>query len=277
MPIAHVSNASLYYEIHGQGHPLLMLAPGGLLSHVELWRLTRDGKPRDYPDPVAAFSSNYRCIAMDQRNAGRSTAPVLATDGWQTYAEDHLRLLDHLGVDRFHVLGSCIGASFALKLCELAPGRVTAAILQQPIGLSDANAAHRAESFDSWAEGLRLRRESVDEDAGGVETEPVAVAENAAEKGAETQAISQAALDGLRANLFDGDFVYSVSRETVAQTRTPLLILAGNDLLHPAAIAHEIATLAPHATLVDDWKGRDRGDVYTGSIRRFLAGLDAYA
>lgn len=249
MPIAHLADASLYYEIHGQGHPLLMLAPGGLLSHVELWRVTREGKPRDYPDPIAAFSTDYRCIAMDQRNAGRSTAPLAATDGWQTYAEDHLRLLDHLGVDRFHVLGSCIGASFALKLCELAPDRVTAAILQQPIGLSAANAENRAESFDSWADGLRQRPGGVDE----------------------------AALDGLRANLFDGDFVYSVSRDAVAATRTPLLILAGNDLLHPAQIAHEIAALAPHATLVEDWKGKDRADVYTGSIRRFLAGLDAYA
>lgn len=249
MPIAHLPAASLYYESHGHGHPVLMLAPGGMLSHVELWRVTRDGKPRDYPDPVAVLSPRYRCIAMDQRNAGRSTAPIRATDGWQTYAEDHLRLLDHLGIDRFHVLGSCIGASFALKLCELAPERVTAAILQQPIGLSDTNAAHRAESFDSWTDFLRQRDGHVD----------------------------QAALDGLRANLFDGDFVYSVSRDTVARTQTPLLILAGNDVLHPAQIAQEIATLAPHATLVENWKGRDRSDVYTGAIQRFLAGLNAYA
>jgi pimeloyl-ACP methyl ester carboxylesterase len=249
MPIAHVADARLYYETHGHGHPLLMLAPGGLLSHVELWRVTRDGKPRDYPDPIAAFSPNFRCIAMDQRNAGRSTAPLRATDGWHTYAEDHLALLDHLGIERFHVLGSCIGASFALNLCELAPDRVTAAILQQPIGLSAANAANRAESFDSWADGLRQREGGVDE----------------------------AALEALRANLFDGDFVYSVTREAVAATRTPLLILAGNDILHPVEIAREIAHLAPHATLVEDWKGKDRADVYTGSIRRFLAGLDAYA
>ena len=249
MPIAHLANADIYYEIHGQGHPLLMLAPGGLLSHVELWRVTRDGKPRDYPDPIAALSTRYRCIAIDQRNAGRSRAPIQASDGWQTYAEDHLRLLDSLGVDRFHVLGSCIGASFALKLCALAPDRVTGAVLQQPIGLSAANAANRAESFDSWADGLRQRPEGVDE----------------------------AALEGLRANLFDGDFVYSVSRQTVAATQTPLLILAGNDILHPTEIAHEIARLAPNATLVEDWKGKDRGDIYTGSIRRFLAGLDQYA
>lgn len=249
MPIADLSTAQLYYEIHGAGHPLLMLAPGGMLSHVALWRVTRDGKPRDYPDPIATLSADYRCIAMDQRNAGRSRAPIRATDGWQTYAEDHLRLLDHLGVDRFHVLGSCIGASFALKLCELAPDRVTAAILQQPIGLSDTNAAHRAESFDSWTDALRQRDGAVDE----------------------------AAVNGLRANLFDGDFVYSVSRDTVARIQTPLLILAGNDVLHPAQIAQEIAALAPRATLVQDWKGHHRSDVYTGSIQRFLAGLDAYA
>jgi pimeloyl-ACP methyl ester carboxylesterase len=50
-----------------------------------------------------------------------------------------LELLDHFGVDRFHIIGCCIGGSFALKLIEQAPERVVTAVLQQPIGIADGN------------------------------------------------------------------------------------------------------------------------------------------
>src|SRR5207253_5435717 len=70
-------------------------------------------------------------------NAGKSRGKVTATDGWHTYAADHLALMDHLGHRRFHVMGGCIGGSFCLKACEMAPDRVTAAVLQNPIGLQD--------------------------------------------------------------------------------------------------------------------------------------------
>jgi pimeloyl-ACP methyl ester carboxylesterase len=63
-----------------------------------------------------------------------------AADGWRTYAGDHLALMDHLGYRRFHVMGGCIGATFCLTLCEMAPERITAAVLQNPIGLHDNRA-----------------------------------------------------------------------------------------------------------------------------------------
>ena len=242
MPTLKIGDADLYYEEYGQGHPLLLLAPGGLLSHIELWRTTRDGRPRDWPDPIAAFARDYRVIAIDQRNAGRSHAPVRAGDGWHTYVQDHLGLLDALGVDRFHVLGSCIGASFALKLCEQAPNRVTAAVLQQPIGLTEQNADSRAETFDEWAAGVQQRDASVTADD----------------------------IAGFRRNLFDRDFVYSVTRDAVQRNPVPLLVLAGNDLLHPAEVADEIVALSLDARKVEHWKGAAHGETYVNEIRTFL-------
>ena len=59
---------------------------------------------------------------MDQRNAGRSFGPLEVNDPWGSFAQDQLALLDHLGVERCHVMGCCIGCSFALKLLELAAG-----------------------------------------------------------------------------------------------------------------------------------------------------------
>ena len=42
---------------------------------------------------------------------GQSHAPITAQDGWDTYTGDHVALLDHLGIDRCHLYGQCIGGS----------------------------------------------------------------------------------------------------------------------------------------------------------------------
>ena len=51
-------------------------------------------------------------------------APVSASDGWETYAADHLALLDHLGVRRANVMGGCIGSSYSLGVIEAAPEKL---------------------------------------------------------------------------------------------------------------------------------------------------------
>ncbi|HAA67398.1 MAG TPA: alpha/beta hydrolase, partial [Acidimicrobiaceae bacterium] len=78
-------------------------------------------------NPIEQLRGAFRVIAMDQRNAGRSTGPIAASDGWHTYAQDQIALLDHLGVDRFAVAGMCIGGPYAMGLIAEVPERVSAA------------------------------------------------------------------------------------------------------------------------------------------------------
>jgi pimeloyl-ACP methyl ester carboxylesterase len=66
---------------------------------------------------------------MDQRNAGRSRAPITAQGGWDSYTADHIALLDHLRIDRCHLYGQCIGGSFILNLIKAQPERVQSAVL----------------------------------------------------------------------------------------------------------------------------------------------------
>src|SRR5207248_394798 len=75
---------------------------------------------------------------------------ITARDGWASYTEDHLALLRHLGIARCHVMGACIGVSFALSLAQAVPGLVTSMVLQNPIGLADNRVAMQDE-FDRWA------------------------------------------------------------------------------------------------------------------------------
>lgn len=227
MPALDLPNGThLHYHVEGAGPALLALAPGGLFSRRELWAIREDGRPRGSVDPRQAFVDRFTVITVDQRNAGQSHAAITARDGWRDYAEDNLLLLDALGIERFHVLGACIGPSFALKIIDIAPARVLSAVLQQPIGRAEGNAHLRSESFAKWAAAL-------------------------SEQGRE---LNPQALSALEHNLFSGDFVYSVSRAFVQACRTPLLVLPGDDARHPREVALELARLAPKATLFEGWQ-----------------------
>lgn len=226
---------TLHYETHGEGFPVLLFAPGGMRSAIAFWE-------RSVWNPIVELASGFRVIAMDQRNAGRSVAPVTASDGWADYTDDHVALLDHLGVDRCHVLGGCIGGSYCLGLIERAPARVCAAVLQQPIGFDGANRQAFYEMFDGWAREIAPSRPETTEDV----------------------------WRAFRERMYGGDFVFNTARDAVAAMTTPMLVLMGNDLYHPAVTSREIARLARHATLVERWKEPDVVAATVATVRAFL-------
>ena len=119
MPRFEHDGVAINYEVRGTGYPLLLIAPGGMNSCIAWWA-------RAALDPLTVYADDYQLVAMDQRNAGASTGPLDVEDPWGSYAGDQVRLLDHLGIDRCHVLGCCIGCSHALGLIQRAPDRVTA-------------------------------------------------------------------------------------------------------------------------------------------------------
>ena len=171
--------------------------------------------------------------------AGRSTAPIFARDGWDAYTADQVGLLDHLGIERCHVLGGCIGCSYAFGLA--AEGRVSAAVLQNPIGVHNNRDAFY-EMFDGWAAALREEGRDLDD--------------------ATTTAFREA--------MYSTDFVFNVSRDFVSSCQTPLLVLKGNDLYHPAVTSLEVAELAPHAELIEDWKGEENAERTANAVSEFF-------
>lgn len=232
MPEFVRGEVAIHYEEHGSGFPVLLLAPGGMRSSIEFW----DRAPWH---PVKALADGFRLIAIDQRNAGRSRAPITAEDGWHVYSDDQLALLDQLGIERCHLLGGCIGSSFALGLLQAASARFCAAVLQNPIGLYANRDAFYA-LFDDWAAALRAR-----------------------EPGSAPEAFA-----GFRERMYGGDFVYNVSRAFVRSCTTPLLILCGSDQYHPTPISQELAELAPNAQLIEGWKERVPDTI--ARVRAFL-------
>lgn len=241
MPILKRPDADIHYEVHGNGFPLLLYAPGGLRSSIEFWGLGADGTPRAWMDPRTALADKFTVIAMDQRNAGRSVADVKADHGWHTFAADHLALIDHLGFGRFAVMGGCIGGSYCFEAIEQAPDRVAAAVLQNPIGLW--------ENRDTWDAAVQGYGETVR---------------------ARDPSICEATIQSFGRNMFGEDFVFSVTRDFVRNCSTPLLLQPGTDKPHPAHTSDEIAALAPNIEVQKDWRAPQFLQESIRRVRTFL-------
>ncbi|HUP71461.1 MAG TPA: alpha/beta hydrolase [Acidimicrobiales bacterium] len=235
MAMLEHGSVRLHYQIEGEGFPVLLIAPGGMRSANDLWN-------RMPWNPRTALRDHYRVIGMDQRNAGASSGPVSATDDWTTYAQDQLALLDHLAIDRCHVVGMCIGGPYIMGLLRVAPERFSSAVLLQPVGV-DGNTAALLEMFHAWATDIAPHH-------------PEATA-------ADWSAFAD--------NMYGGEFILSATRAEVAACQTPMLVLMGDDQYHPQSTSRELAALAPHATLVEHWKDDALLADTDATIKRFLA------
>src|SRR5712692_4974584 len=213
------------YEEAGSGFPLLLIAGGGLNSPMA-------GLSTSPFNPIEEFKGEYRCIYADLRNAnpGRSSGPLEVDRPWDSYTDDHIGLMDHLGIDKFMVLGYCIGQPFIWNLIKRAPKRVVAAVLTQPSG-------HRPELPDqfyqnniaNWGPALVARRPDIT-----------------------IEQVSAFLSKMYRAN---ADFVFTVTRDFVRACQTPILVLPDDVPPHPYAVAMESAMLAPNAQVsMYPWK-----------------------
>lgn len=245
MPILHRPDGDIHYQTYGEGFPVLLFAPGGLRSRMEMWPAPPGGPARSWVDWTKALpAAGFTAIAMDQRNAGQSRTAIKADHGWHTYAADHLALMDHLGFGKFHVLGGCIGGSFCLKAVQAAPDRVASAVLQNPIGVHPDHPEYFPNSHADWSkEQLAARPE-----------------------------LQQSDLEGFGRNMWDHDFVFCVDRDFVRACPVPTFLLPGTDIPHPAATSAELAALLPGVEVLTDWRGPEYLGQQEARVVAFLKG-----
>src|SRR5215475_8776660 len=96
------------YEDVGSGFPLLIIAGGGLNSSIA--NLSRIAPF----NPIEEFKDEFRCISADLRNAngGQSAGPLEIDRPWDSHTDDQLGLMNYLRIDKFMVIGFCIGGPF---------------------------------------------------------------------------------------------------------------------------------------------------------------------
>jgi pimeloyl-ACP methyl ester carboxylesterase len=233
----------IHFEEAGSGFPLLLIAGGGLNSTIS--NLTR-GAPFN---PIEEFKAEYRCIASDLRNAndGQSSGPLDIDRPWDAYTDDHLGLMDHLGIDKFMVMGFCIGGPLIWNLLRRAPDRIVAAVLAQPSGSRpEMRDLFYDGNMKTWGPALIARR-------GDITMEMV---------------------DKFLTRMYrtNPDFVLTVTRDFVRNCQTPVLILPDDIPAHPYAVAMEAAMLAPNAEVsLFPWKEpKERIPLAVRQIRSFL-------
>jgi pimeloyl-ACP methyl ester carboxylesterase len=116
-----VNGIRLYYEVHGQGEPLLLLHGGG-------------GSADHFAQMVPELAQHFRVITPDTRAHGRSTDTADPLS-YRQMVDDMVGLLDALAVPSAHVGGWSDGASIALHMALYAPERVRTLLLT-PVDLS---------------------------------------------------------------------------------------------------------------------------------------------
>jgi len=148
---AVIDGITTRYEVRGSGAPLLMFSPGGFDATLEKW--TTLGVYARIK-VLEHLSRNYMCVVFDRREAGQSGGRVERVT-WAHYVEQGLGLLKHLGIDRAHVMGGCMGCSPAVAFGVAHPEATRSLLLWWPVG----GPKYRINSHLRFAEHLAYVRQ----------------------------------------------------------------------------------------------------------------------
>ena len=175
-------------------------------------------------NPLKELADMRRCIAIDIRNAngGGTTGPLAIDRPWDAITDDHLALMDHLGIEKFDVVGFCIGGPLIWNLLKRVGDRVKSAVLVHPSGFRpEMPDLFYQNNIKGWAPTFLEQRPEVTEDM----------------------------VDAYLKNMYrnGADLVFTVDRDFVSNCQTPILILPDDIPAHPFAPAMESALLAPNA------------------------------
>lgn len=230
MPFYDNGKTRIHYEEAGSGYPLLIIPGGGLNATIE--GFFRGTGPFSAPfDPVVEFSAEYRCVTFDMRNAigGQSTGPLDVDRPWDAFTDDQLGLMDYLKIEKFLVMGFCMGGPLIWNLLRRAPDRVIAAVVSQPSGVRpEAPTTFYDRNMNDWGPKLCAARPEI------------------------TMKMVEAFLRNMA---LDKDFVYTVGRDFIRHCQTPVLVMPDDVPAHPYAVAMESARLAPRGEVcLYPWK-----------------------
>jgi pimeloyl-ACP methyl ester carboxylesterase len=242
MPFYEKGPVQIYYEETGRGFPLLLIPGGGLNSSFATWERLGPFKPME------AYAADFRCICADLRNAnpGKSIGPVEVDRPWDAYTDDQLGLMDHLGIDKFLVMGFCIGGPMIHNLIKRAPGRIVAAAMMQPSGYRpELPNLFYENNIKGWGPGVCEKQPGVTMDT----------------------------IHDFLTNMYTkrADFVFTVDRDFVRNIKTPLLVAPDDSPPHPYKVAKEVADLAKAEVTIYPWKDTQAHiDEVVDHARRFL-------
>jgi aminoacrylate hydrolase len=233
MPLIPVEDGEIYYEEHGAGAPLMMVA--GLGGVGAYWT----------PN-LAAFAAQFRVILHDQRGTGRSSrVPVQSI---AQMSRDAIHLMDHLGLHRAHWLGHSTGAAIGVDLALDHPGRIGRIVINSSTTHGDVyrrklfgirrtlHATAGAAAYASFTSLLLYPPWYINQNADALAEE-------------EAKAAAGIADPAIQASRLDAILAWDRRAELPRLTVPTLVICAEDDILTPIAFSEDFARLIPGARL----------------------------
>jgi pimeloyl-ACP methyl ester carboxylesterase len=260
MPFATCDGISTRYEVLGNGPPLLMFSPGGFNATIEQWSaLGIYAKVK----PLEWLTQHYSCIVFDRRECGQSGGRVerVTYDDFVTHA---VALMDHLKIEKAHIMGGCMGCCPVAAMGVAAPERVNKMILWWPVG----GAKYRISSHQRMAQhlafveanGLQAVADLVKETGKPFNADPrggpwASVLKHDAAFTAEyvklDNARYRALCAGMIRTLFDRDSAPGAEPEDLMQCNLSALVVPGNDDNHATSAARYLEECLPNVQYWD--------------------------
>jgi len=260
MSTAIIDGITTRYEVIGSGPPLLMYAPGGFDATIEKWRTQGVYATIRLLDHLPRA---YTCITFDRREAGESGGRVECVS-WNDYAAQGKGLLEHLGIERAHIMGACMGASPVVAFGVAYPQSTLSMILYWPVG----GAKYRIASHARFTEHLEYVTQP------GLDAVVSLVTASGKPFGADPRggpwatvikrdaafAAAYAALDidryklivaDMARTMFDRDTAPGAQSEDLLRLDIPALVVPGNDATHAMSAARYLQECLPRAEYWD--------------------------
>ena len=124
MPKASFGGTEIYYEVHGEGPPLLLVP--GLGGTGNYWQ-----------PQIEEFSRDFQVIIHDHQGTGQSSRPEM-TYSVEQMTRDLLGLMDHLNIERAHLLGHSTGGAIGQVMAIEHPDRIDKLVIYASWTKSDA-------------------------------------------------------------------------------------------------------------------------------------------
>ena len=260
MADAVIDGITTRYEVRGSGTPLLMFSPGGFDATLEKWT-TLGVYART--KAVDHLSRKYMCIMFDRRETGQSGGRVERVT-WTHYVRQGHGLLEHLNIDRAHIMGGCMGCCPAVAFGVALPDATLSLLLYWPVG----GAKYRINGHLRFAEHLAYVKQhgleqvvslatsgtkSFAEDPRGgpwvsVLRRDPSFAESYVRQNVERYTLLVA---GMARTLFDRDTAPGAEPEDMLRSDIPALIVPGRDASHATSAARYLEECLPKAQYWD--------------------------
>jgi pimeloyl-ACP methyl ester carboxylesterase len=248
------------YEVVGSGPPLLMYAPGRFSATVETW--STQGVYAKIK-LLEHLPKKYTCVLFDRRECGQSGGRVERVT-WAHYVTQGKGLLDHLGIERAHLMGGCMGCCPVTAFAVVHPQATLSMVLYWPVG----GAKYRLSSHQRFVEhlafvqrhGLKEVVALVNKDGKSFGADPrggpwasvikadPAFAEAYARQNVDAYKLIAAAM---ARTLFDRDTALGAEPEDLLRLDIPALVVPGQDAAHATSAARYLEECLPRAEYWD--------------------------